>query len=518
MSYNYVTVELDYSNPDPDGTAPEGNYLFVAVPGPVDTDTGVIQVPETQQGPLVNGQGSVSLLAMDNPTLTAFAWKAIVRVRGQQDVDAMVNVAHANGATQQFSSLVDAVLATGSDYASVATAAALAAEVTRAESVEANLQAEIAAGGGGGSAVTSVNGHTGVVVLAASDVSADASGSATAAQTAAETYAAGLVTAETSRAETAESANTSAVAAEVTRAETAEALKANLSALNAEVTRAQAAEAVNASAVTTEASRATSAEATNATAIANEITRAEGAESTNATAIANEVTRATAAEATKASSAALTAEISRAEAAEANLVPTSAVGANSGVASLNSSGKVPSTELPTSFPPSGAAGGDLAGSYPSPTVAKINGNALPASPVSIVPANPTAFASTAVEMLGIGGTVKFTPTGNGHVFVYITCIGTLGTSTTNLQLGARFGTGAAPANQAANTGTSFGSGSSDITQRINVSTAGLDYSFQQVLTLTPATQYWFDLAMMTPSLSNVGTVTNIVATFIELPT
>jgi hypothetical protein len=57
---------------------------------------------------------------------------------------------------------------------------------------------------GGLSAVSSVNGHTGVVVLAASDVDADASGSAGTAQANAESFATSAVSTETSRAEAAE--------------------------------------------------------------------------------------------------------------------------------------------------------------------------------------------------------------------------------------------------------------------------------------------------------------------------
>ncbi len=128
----------------------------------------------------------------------------------------------------------------------------------------------IGAGSGGG-AVDSVNGHTGIVVLTASDV-----GAATPAD----------VTAEAS---------------------------------------------ARAAAITTEAS-------TRATADTNEASARAAADSSEATARAN-------ADATNAT--AITTETSRAEAAEATLIPLSQKAAASGVASLDSGGRIPAGQLPS---------------------------------------------------------------------------------------------------------------------------------------------------------------------------
>jgi hypothetical protein len=130
---------------------------------------------------------------------------------------------------------------TGIEPVVVVGAEGLATEVTRAETAEGALAAEIA-----------------TVVEAA-------------------------VVAETARAEAAESGLAAATAAERTRALAAEALAASLVSVTAavavETARAAAAEAVDASAVSVETARAEAEETILAAAIAAEVTRAEAAES-----------------------------------------------------------------------------------------------------------------------------------------------------------------------------------------------------------------------------------------------
>lgn len=85
----------------------------------------------------------------------------------------------------------------------------------------------VSASGSGGGAVASVNGHTGAVALAASDVGADATGAAAAAQTAAATDATNKVATETTARIAGDAASVSTAAADATSKVAAEATARN---------------------------------------------------------------------------------------------------------------------------------------------------------------------------------------------------------------------------------------------------------------------------------------------------
>jgi hypothetical protein len=136
--------------------------------------------------------------------------------------------------------------------------------------------------------------------------------------------------------------------------------------------------------------------------------------------------------------------------------------------------------------------------------------------VSFKPANPTGTTSTTAVMMGLGTTCVFTPSSTGKVRV--TMCGNWYTSGTavNGTLGGRYGTGTAPANGVAVTGTRFGVGSADQPLKTASTGFGLSWSITEIVTgLTVGTAYWFDIA---ESVAAGGTTQtgNVVCSIDEL--
>lgn len=117
---------------------------------------------------------------------------------------------------------------------------------------------------------------------------------------------------------------------------------------------------------------------------------------------------------------------------------------------------------------------------------------------------PTGTTSTSDRMMGLGGTCTLTPTKTGRLKVEF--VGLL-ESTGGYSSTAKvfYGTGAAPANGAAATGTQIGN-------RATIAGAGttsLSSMFKGgglVTGLTPGTAYWFDLALSTSNAANTAGV------------
>jgi hypothetical protein len=111
------------------------------------------------------------------------------------------------------------------------------------------------------------------------------------------------------------------------------------------------------------------------------------------------------------------------------------------------------------------------------------------------PSNPGSTTSAAQVMMGLAGSI--TPTGSGKVFVVVS--GSINNSSGNVlnTIQIRYGTGGAPVNGAAATGTT--AGAALITSNSN---GGVPQSFSVnaiVSSLTLSTAYWIDLGLATAS-------------------
>lgn len=128
----------------------------------------------------------------------------------------------------------------------------------------------------------------------------------------------------------------------------------------------------------------------------------------------------------------------------------------------------------------------------------INNATLQASP-----SNPTGTTSTTAVMMGLGGTCTITPVYTGRIKIEFIGQGSNTVSGDGWIHAIRWGTGTAPVNGAALTGTQVGTS-------IRIDTAG-GGSFSApmansgiVTGLTPATAYWLDIAL---AQINGGTAT-----------
>jgi hypothetical protein len=107
--------------------------------------------------------------------------------------------------------------------------------------------------------------------------------------------------------------------------------------------------------------------------------------------------------------------------------------------------------------------------------------------------NPTGTTSATGVMMGLGGVAKLTPVYSTRIKIQF--IGAQANSTANnsITVKAFFGTGTAPSNAAAITGTQVGNNM--VTAQ---NTAANQSSFTQggiITGLTPGTAYWFDLSL-----------------------
>jgi hypothetical protein len=161
--------------------------------------------------------------------------------------------------------------------------------------------------------------------------------------------------------------------------------------------------------------------------------------------------------------------------------------------------------------------GPTVGNAAAPLARSLGGTGVtttPAVPAGFTPANPATTVSTTLVMMGLGTTVAFTPRSSGLVVVTFACSVLTATAVAAVTVGPRFGTGAAPANGVAVTGTRFGV-LGDISTQAPAITVPDSVSAQAVLSLTVNTAYWFDLALATATAADAATMTNVSFTLVE---
>jgi hypothetical protein len=127
-----------------------------------------------------------------------------------------------------------------------------------------------------------------------------------------------------------------------------------------------------------------------------------------------------------------------------------------------------------------------------------------ATPVQFQPGNPASRTGAAV-MMGLGATCVFTPKFT-RISVLFTGDGANATLLDGLTIQGYYGTGAAPVNAAAVSGTAF-----SVAKTLTSATASakMGFALQGIITgLTPNTAYWFDCA--------VGNVTGGAASIFDI--
>lgn len=135
--------------------------------------------------------------------------------------------------------------------------------------------------------------------------------------------------------------------------------------------------------------------------------------------------------------------------------------------------------------------------------------------------NPTGTTSTTGVMMGLGGTATITPHGSGIVLIIITGNMAVSPTTDNgftVSAQIRYGTGTAPANAAALTGTAVGGNIKTLMANGNNQWF---FSLNAIVggggtPLTVGTNYWIDAAVAAPTGTVTASINNVVISAVEL--
>lgn len=130
------------------------------------------------------------------------------------------------------------------------------------------------------------------------------------------------------------------------------------------------------------------------------------------------------------------------------------------------------------------------------------------------PVNPTGTTSTTGVMMGLGSTCKLTPAYSGRLKIEFLGQGTSTGTTATTTAKVYYGTGTAPANAAATTGTQIGN--SSVMDEQGIASLHQGFANGAIITgLTPGTAYWFDLNVATSNASFTAAVVNLSCNAME---
>jgi hypothetical protein len=139
----------------------------------------------------------------------------------------------------------------------------------------------------------------------------------------------------------------------------------------------------------------------------------------------------------------------------------------------------------------------------------------PVAAMAVKPAAPASTVSTTLVMAGVGGTATITPSATGRVLITASGDCYTATAVVGIIVGLYHGTGGAPANGAAVTGTADGAA---VHGRSSGTTAlvALPFSITWVVTgLTVGTPIWIDLAFDTQNVADAANLADLTMTAVE---
>lgn len=133
--------------------------------------------------------------------------------------------------------------------------------------------------------------------------------------------------------------------------------------------------------------------------------------------------------------------------------------------------------------------------------------------LAVSPSDPASTVSTTGVMMGLGATCALTPNLATRVKAeFIGLLNSLGGNTSRAKL--YYGTGTAPTNGAAITGTQAGNSASIAGGGVtNLSSM---FMVSSIITgLTPGTAYWFDIVLNTSNAASAASIANITSNAFE---